>query len=321
MNITVRLCKYPHTTDIDLTKKADAKKEGELAHVCIARSRDALQEPTNTYNELHRHVLSTIFASLQTTHRTILKVLSAGSGNPESVDALPLARVQLEALYGLCLLLESSHYMNVYLQDGWRTAYTKFLLVKEECALLPRFSNFINAQGPKWLDGLRSIAGVSEAQRLTVESDQLGTALPAGVARTPTDRFPTPMGIIQRIPPGDKQQMLIRLYPEYQQLSSFTHGLSDAGLFRTIFSSRSEFRQLFDPAQLEEMYAKDVSERAYTISLLSMVQSAAELITLYPADVELRAAVTDSWKYFSEGLLLGKAIWTRRTRALLGALA
>jgi hypothetical protein len=321
MNITVSSCKYVHTIDIDLTKRADADKQEDMGLLCVARARHALQTPVGTYSELHRHVLTGIFTSLQTTHGTIRKIVSRGSGNPESIDALSLARVQLEALYGLCLLFESSSYADMYLQDGWKSAYAKFLLIREECALLPRFSHFINVEAPKWLDGLRAIAGVSDAQRLTLESDQLGTPLPVGTTRTLIDRFPTPMGVIRKLVPGDKQRMLMRLYPEYQQLSTFTHGLSDSGLFRTIFSDRSVYREMFDPSKLEDMFAKDVSERAYTISLVSMVQSAAELTTLYPGDVELRAAVTDSWNDLNEGLLLGKAIWSIRSRALLGALA
>jgi hypothetical protein len=321
VNITVSSSKYVHTIDIDLTKRANADKQQDLAFLCVVRARDALQKPVGTYNDLHRHILMSIFTSLQTTHGTIRKIVSRGSGNPESIDALSLARVQLEALYGLCLLFESSQYADLYLQDGWKSAYTKFLLVREESALLPRFSDFINVQGPKWLEGLRVIAGISDAQRLTLESDQLGTPLPPGTTRTPIDRFPTPMGVIRKIPAGDKRQMLIRLYPEYQQLSTFTHGLSDSGLFRTLFSDRSVYRGMFDASKLEDMFAKDVSERAYTISLVSMVQSAAELTSLYPANVELRAAVTDSWNALNEGLLLGKAIWAMRTRALVGALA
>ncbi len=279
-----------------------------------------LQNPL-VHIELHRHVMSTMFTGLSTTQRSIRKILGAGSGDPEAVDSLALARVQLEALYGLCLMFESGEYVGVDLQDGWRTAYVKFLLVREECKNLPRFNDFINVQAPKSLEGLRTIAGVTEAQKFTVESDQLGAPMPQGVIPELIKRFPTPGKVIDTIASGDRQRMLIRLYPEYQQLSSIAHSRSDSGVFRAIFNSRSEFRRLFKNDELEDAFKKDVSERAFMISLLSMVQSAAELVALYPGDVDLRAAVMDSWKYFSESTLIGKTIWAIRTRVLLGALA
>ena len=43
-----------------------------------------------------------------------------------------------EGLYAVCLMLESSRYVDCYLQDYWHKLYVQFLLQKEECKLLPR---------------------------------------------------------------------------------------------------------------------------------------------------------------------------------------
>ena len=48
------------------------------------------------------------------------------------------------------------------------------------------------------------------------------------------------------------------------------------------------------------------------------MQAVSELSTLYPADVELKVAVTQAWEKIVEGMLLGRAIWAIRTKALLG---
>jgi hypothetical protein len=54
------------------------------------------------------------------------------------------------------------------------------------------------------------------------------------------------------------------------------------------------------------------------LSLISILQAVSELAALYPADVELKAAVTKAWEEIIEGMLLGRAIWAIRTKALLG---
>jgi len=63
-----------------------------------------------------------------------------------------------------------------------------------------------------------------------------------------------------------------------------------------------------------------VTERAFIVSLMSIIQCAAELTEKYPEDVNLIAGVVEAWKSFSEDTLLGKTIWEIRTRRLLGVI-
>jgi len=114
--------------------------------------------------------------------------------------------------------------------------------------------------------------------------------------------------------------MLERLYPEYMFLCSFVHGLSDANLFKTMFNKDSRFRKFWDEQELTDTFQRQVAERAFITSLISLVQAVAELTALYPGGVELRAAVTKAWQEISEGSLIGRAIWKMRTKALLGVI-
>jgi hypothetical protein len=66
--------------------------------------------------------------------------------------------------------------------------------------------------------------------------------------------------------------------------------------------------------------AKDVTERAFLVSLMSIIQCAAELTEKYPTDVNLVAGVIEAWKFFSQRTLLGRTIWEIRTRRLLGVI-
>jgi hypothetical protein len=112
--------------------------------------------------------------------------------------------------------------------------------------------------------------------------------------------------------------MFERLYPEYVELSSFTHGLSHSNLLKGLLDQRSLHRKLFTETQAKDAAVKDVTERAFIMSILSIIQCAAEVIVRRPHDINLLAGVTDAWKVLSEDSLLGKTIWEIRTKSLLG---
>jgi hypothetical protein len=320
--ITVASCAYQHSKDIDPNARVDAKELDALANRCIGRAADALERECPGYTDLHRANLSGIFRSMQSTHKTIRGLLQPGADEPTTVDALSLARLQLEALYAICLMAEDSSNVDCYLRDGWKKSYARFLLQREECKNLARFANYLNNQAPKWLKALQNLFGVSEAQRMTIERDELSIPLPVGVTAQKLEGFPTPGGVVERIKKDpSRKRMLERLYPEYKQLSSFVHNLPEAGLFKAFFDKRFRYRNFFSEGQIKETWQKEIGERAVILSYLSIAQAAAELVPLYPNDVELRAAVTDGWKHLAQGVLLGVAIWEVRTKALLGALS
>ena len=75
---------------------------------------------------------------------------------------------------------------------------------------------------------------------------------------------------------------------------------------------------MFTAEQLESMFQKEIAGPAIWVDFLSIVQSAAELVALYPADVELRRAVTDAWVLLSERTIMGRAVWDFRAKKLLG---
>ncbi len=114
--------------------------------------------------------------------------------------------------------------------------------------------------------------------------------------------------------------MLERLYPEYIFLCSFAHNLPDALLFKMMFNKDSKFRGMWDEEQMKDTFHRQVEQPAYTTSLISIIQAAAELTALYSANVNLRAAVVQAWEQVTEGMLLGKVLWNIRTKKLLGIL-
>jgi hypothetical protein len=116
MKITVASCAFKHAADMALST-VDSHKLDSMANTCVSRAIDALKTPTARYNDKDRFHISRIFSDLKMTHKTIRCVLE-GVDPPESVNSLVLARVQLEALYVLCLMFEDVCYVARFLQDG-----------------------------------------------------------------------------------------------------------------------------------------------------------------------------------------------------------
>lgn len=316
--LTISSCAFVQPNDVDLGR-VDANSLSDALDVCVGRATLALQGPVGTYSDFQRDNIGIKFRCMQTTFRHIRVILRAGYEDPCSVDALAIARLALEDLYTLCLMLENSDYVTKYLQDGWRKAYIQFLLQAQETQNLARFDEY-NRGAPPMLDGLRRMIGISDAQMHGVRKEQLGVAMPGGLNYEAIPRFPTPKGVIELLPVGDKRTMLERLYMEYVYLCSFNHGLSEAMAFKTMFDQRSLFSQYVPAAKRSDAWQRSVAERSFTTALLSVAQATAELTALYPEDSDLRGAAMNAWNVMADGHLLGQAIWNIRTRRLLGIL-
>ena len=145
MSSTVKSVAYVHTVDIDpsLVKKG-AVWEG-LGNICVTAAEKALERPPRGYTATQRNSLTDIFASMKVTHRSIRLLVALGDEKPESVDALVLARLQLEGLYTMCLLIEKVEHVDRFVKEAWKRQYVSYLLMREETksllSLLLRPSN------------------------------------------------------------------------------------------------------------------------------------------------------------------------------------
>jgi hypothetical protein len=75
---------------------------------------------------------------------------------------------------------------------------------------LPRFDDYF----PKALLELRAgrnLAGVSEEQERTIDRDELGIPLPAGMSEQEVAQFPTPGKAIRKMKDANRKKMLERL--------------------------------------------------------------------------------------------------------------
>lgn len=128
MPLRVKDYAHVHQTDVDHGQRRDSKEFDKIANVCVMRATEALKVPTGQYTQMHCNQIGDIFRSMMATQRGIRRMLDfEGPINPETVDALLLARVQLESLFSLCLMLEDPRYVTVYVQEHWRKQYVEYL--------------------------------------------------------------------------------------------------------------------------------------------------------------------------------------------------
>ena len=254
-------------------------------------------------------------------HSSICRILECGWQDPGSVNALTLARVQLEGLYSMCMFTEDPRWVDIYVCEGWKKLYERFLLQREEKKKLERFESYSNTQAPNGLWKMAETIGILPEQIATIHKYQLKIPVPDGMSEKVIKRLATLGKAIQKLPQGSKKRMLQRLHFRYRYLCSFAHGSEDANLFTSIFQSNPTIPRSRSGETLKNTFKREIEAPTYTTSILSIIQSAAEIATLYPGEVELLVNLTKAWETMSDKSLLCKAIWTLRTRASLGILA
>jgi hypothetical protein len=288
--------------------------------MCVAAVSEALKSPTPTLSEFQRAHLADLFNSMKWTHASIRDLLRHEIKKPMSVDAMPLVRTQLESLYAICLIVEAPTYFSVYLKDSWKKLYIRFLLQREECRSLGRFSKYLNEQALPNLKGMANLIGVSQDEISTIDYDELGKSPPAGFIPMKIPRFPTPRAVIRLVNDPDRSCMLIRLYPEYQFLCSFVHVSPHPGMFKVMLDDRHPLSNLFSSDRIEYMFQNEIAGPALYIDLISVAQGCAEILTLYRNNLNLLKVLEGAWKLITDSSLLGGVIWEIRTRKLLGVI-
>ena len=319
--------KNAHHAHIEAIDKDAVKAGGDqweaLVNICVKAAEEALDTPPNGYSVWQRNSITDAFVSMRATHRAIRALLKLGDTHPESVDALALARLQLEGFYNLCLMFESPDWVTHFQHESWMRKYTRWMLYREELKSIQRFRLEVDREYPQ-LMMMMKIWGITNEQRLTIEFREMEVEPPSGFVPQPIKPFPTPGKMLKELPDGPKRKMLIRLYPEYQELCTYAHGRPIAGFGKMVFDDRSPSRRDFVKVHGEQ-YVKDLFQyqvvgAAQIYSLISVAQAAAELTTLCPLHLDLQSAVTRSWNELHGAHFLVNAVWDIRTRALVGAL-
>ena len=223
--------------------------------------------------------------------------MKLGDGKPESVDALVLARLQLEGLYTTCLLVEKPENVDRFTHEAWKRQYIRWLLDSGETRIFRGSgAGRTRSTSGSFYD---EIWNVSEDEKLTIEYQECETGFPPGFIPKLIGHFPTPGAVIGEMPAGTKRTMLERLYLEYQDLLRVrpTAGRSPASASRSSTSGHLCGRSSCScgAKNLHDEFRQRILGAAQMHSLLSVAQATAELTLSVPTNVDLLAAATKAW--------------------------
>jgi hypothetical protein len=307
------------TTDIDLDAKWDAVETDAAVSRCVAAVTESLKSPSPRFTNSQRIHLHQIFPSMRHAHYAVRELLRGEGEQPLSVNVMSLVRAQVETLYAICMIIERPSSLEDYLKDGWKKLFIRHIAMREECRTIPRVKEGL-AKVEVWLEQMRLNSGVSDAEKQTLEAEELGTALPYGMVPVSLPGFPTPAKVIRQISDPNRKQMLMRLYLEYQFLCGFVHFSPATEILTSLLDHRQPYRKMFTSGQIDEMYQKEIAGPAIWLDVLSVVQCCSEFVEIYPNDIELVRCCIEAWKPLIENTFIGRIIWELRTKRLLGAL-
>ena len=318
----LRDCVSSVDADIDLDAKWNVLDIDASVNRCTAAATEALKLDTPRLSLEQRIHLHQIFLSMRHAHEAVRELLRNEGKRALAVSVMPLVRAQVETLYALCLIIEQPSVLGDYMKDGWKKFFVGHIAMREECRSLPRVMEGLSKQ-LQWIDQMQVASGVTNAERETIEAEELGVALPVGVSPTHITPFPMPKKVISKISDADRKRMLMlmRLYPEYSFLCGFVHFSPASVILASLLDPRQPFRAMFTSGQIEEMFQKEIAGPAVWFDVLSVVQCCSELLDIYPGDVELARCCADAWKPLSENTFIGRVIWKLRARRLLGVIA
>lgn len=319
LKIRVRDCVSRLTGDIDPDARMDIVKVDAAVNLCINAVTESLKRPSK-FSERQREHLSHIFLWMRHAHRGVRELLRPDGKDPLSVGVMPLVRAQLEILFALCLIIESPESLAVYLKDGWKKLYVRHLLMREECAALPRIIDGLDRVIPS-LEQFRVLSGVTDSEKLTIDEEELGTPLPAGVAPQKIRQFPPPRAVIRQVRDPERKNMLMRLYPEYQFLCGFVHFSPAATVLSGLLDPRNPHAAMISSSKKYDVFQKELAGPANWLDSISVIQGCSEFVSVYRDDIELARVAIEGWKLVMEQSLIGRVIWQLRTRRLLGALS
>ena len=319
--------KYQHTEDIDKTRAFSVKSLNPKVKIVINRTANAI-ERLSIWNSTDRHILADIFRGLWATHRAIAILLSKkeeySSISPISIEAMSLAREQVESLFTVCLLLDDpNRWFSVYKKDAWQRQYRKYLLEKHECEKLPRFRKSINEIEPMF-DKLQKSYGISSDEKKAIEFkfNNPKKELPPHLKNKLPEPFPTAGRAKDLIKNTSIKDCLERWYQEYRYLSGYSHG----HMIKTVGLTILESRDLNLTEEVKQKYFENVLEHGLIVSYVSSASACAEACPILEYNVEdtevieVKAALTKLWNKLTDLSLLGKLFWNIRISKILGVI-
>ena len=255
-----------------------------------------------------------LLLAMKSTHRSIHSLMAMGGEKlDQTVDALPLTRVQLERCF-LALLFEDNpaRWHARYRKNAWKAFAEKFF--RDRCAVghIEPYSAYFAPDGPG-ISALRAFA-----RQMDVGEDEFQTLRSQVLDERERDpRFenwfiadmPTPGRCVTDLTDPTRKKLAELLYPHYDNLSHFSHGgmvgVMEAAILRAdreVIADAGFDRQQF--------WTSAVMETSLPLSYVAVMFVATLLAAPAIDDQAMRQALIEAWRpYLSDGVPMGVAVW------------
>jgi len=255
------------------------------------------------------------------THISIRKLSATAFESNEFLlgDALSLVREQIEKVLLVYLLVsDPAKWLPLYLQDGWRAMCRYFRAMRERTSHLPRFTEWNDAIGPRYLDEMRKGLGITDEQVKAFEFllDHPGKELPPKLKPYMMEKFPDPAQIVTKAKQAGARVglALSHLYSEYRHFGQFTHALAGKVMLAKLAR---------DPRAAPEVKVK-INDIHATNGLTASYLSAAMMCTIIygavnkaPDTMPALESLEGFWRKLNEFSILGKHLYKDYARHVL----
>jgi len=264
-----------------------------------------------------------LLGAMESTHQSIRSLMSRenGVGLDLTVDALPLARIQLERAFLALLLAENpKRWHTRYRKNAWKALAEKFF--RDRCMVghLEGYREYFDSNGPG-IATLRAFAhemGVTEDEFQTLRADVLqDEETDPRWEKWFIPDMPTPRKSLSELADPVRHSLADLLYPAYDSLSHFSHGgmagVLGAAVLRAPDGVGAE-------ADREQFWASAVLETALPMSYVALVFVATVTAMDMLDSPGVGEALVDAWRpYVCDGMPLGVALWDAWACEALGA--
>ncbi len=307
--------RLPH--DISENASMDNLALDALVNRCVSTAEEAItRRPFAGFSEAALPHLRGVVSGFRHSHLAIRAITSMERG-PWAVDAFPIARVQVEALFTMCAFFDRPSSLWLFLKAGWKKIYIQFLISRIETQRFPRWTSHNEESGLNGLQMMADSIGVTDAERKWLEWYEMCGSEESKPEKVEIAEWFTPGDVVDLLGNSQTREMLKRFILEYRYLSSFSHGGSEGTSLRAMVDSRSPLRHTISEEKADYVYRHRVCEPALFYSAISTLQACTELAVLLPAEIDLWVAVSNGWDLLTQNSLLAIDLYRRRAKRAL----
>jgi len=292
----------------------------EAVQAVASRLAGEIEQATSLRQIRLLHTEANMLLAMKSTHRSIRRLVSSEKDLAElSVDAMSLARVQLERGFLALLLTDSERWHVRYRKNAWKAFARKYFRDQRSLGHFEPYKDYFGPSGAG-ITILRQFA-----HEMDVGEDEIQTLRTHVLGNEPDPRWtqwfiadmPTPGRTVQELNDPQRKALAEALHPYYDNLSHFSHG----GLVGVMTAAilRGEAGGAESDSSAGSFWHASIVESTLPVSYVAMLLVATMFAVELKDNDKLIETLIKAWRpYHSDGSPLGIAVWDNWAARALG---